>query len=282
MKKNFECNFKTSNNGNAGKNADTEWTGDHVYAMNISMANKRKDGAPITPTKLPVVKKSKAVEPEEVSNTAILNAIRGMEKKFEEQLEQLRTQAKESTSMIASLTKAVQFNAEEVKECRKKINELEKHNEYLNKENKDLKERMREQEQYKMRWCLKLKGLQEKNEENIRADIIQLCTKLVPDKDTKQLEEATDIVHRVGRKEDNCTRQVVILFAKRLVKEEIWRRSKDSQVCRERGVRFAEMLPREDREARRILWPQIEQARKDGKTAYFRGPHGYIEGKQIG
>ncbi len=89
--------------------------------MDISMADKRKDGAPITPTKLPVFKKSKAVEPEEVSNTAILNAIRGMEKKFEEQLEQLRTQAKESTSMIASLTKAVQFNAEEVKKCRKKI-----------------------------------------------------------------------------------------------------------------------------------------------------------------
>ena len=98
----------------------------------------------------------------------------------------------------------------------------------------------------------------------------------------RQLEDAVDIVHRVGRKEGNKNRHVVILFARRLIKEEIWRRSKDSPVCKERGVRLAEMLPLEDREARKNLWPQIEQARREGKRAYYRGPHGYVEGRQIG
>ncbi|KAJ7983935.1 hypothetical protein DPEC_G00368940 [Dallia pectoralis] len=159
---------------------------------------------------------------------------------------------------------------------------LESQSELLEKENRELKERVREQERYKMRWCLKLKGIKEKNEENIRTDIIHLFAKIAPDIDMRQLEDAVDIVHRIGRKEDNKNRHVVILFARRLVREEIWRRSKDSPVCKERGVRFAEMLPLEDREARKNLWPQIEQARREGKRAYYRGPHGYIEGRRIG
>lgn len=40
---------------------------------------------------------------------------------------------------------------------------------------------------------------------------------------------------------------------------------------RERGIRFAEMLPLEDREARKNLWPQIEQAHRAGKRAYNSG-----------
>ncbi|KAJ7983897.1 hypothetical protein DPEC_G00370010 [Dallia pectoralis] len=70
-----------------------------------------------------------------------------------------------------------------------------------------------------MRWCLKLKGIKEKNEENIRTDIIHLFAKIAPDIDMRQLEDAVDIVHRIGRKEDNKNRHVVILFARRLVRE---------------------------------------------------------------
>ncbi|RVE68792.1 hypothetical protein OJAV_G00094970 [Oryzias javanicus] len=70
----------------------------------------------------------------------------------------------------------------------------------------------------------------------------------------------------------------MVLFARRLVKEEIWRRSKESSVCKERGIRFSEMMPLEEREARKKLWPQVEQARREGKRAYYRGPHAFIEG----
>ena len=57
---------------------------------------------------------------------------------------------------------------------------LDSQSELLKKENKELKERVREQERYKMRWCLKLKGLKEKNDENIRTDIIHLSLRLLP------------------------------------------------------------------------------------------------------
>lgn len=87
----------------------------------------------------------------------------------------------------------------------------------------------------------------------------------------RQLEDAVDIVHRIGRKEDNRN-------ARRLINEEILRSRKDSPVCKERGIRFSETLPLEDREARKNLWP----ARSEGKRAYFRGPHGYVKGRKIG
>lgn len=254
----------------------------HDYTMEVSTISKRKDNVPTTPSKIPAGKKSKtSLKETEVSNLTILEAIQSLEKNFNEQLSQLREQAKQTSTMVASLAKAVQFNAE-VKECKGKINELERCNDRLSKENVELKERIRAQERYKMRWCLKLRGLSERKDENVRADVIQLFSEIAPDMERQQLEEAVDIVHRVGRKEGNRSRHVVVLFVRRFVKEELWRRCKDSRVCREKGVRLAEMLPREDREARGKLWPQIEQARRDGKRAYFRGPHGYIEGRQIG
>lgn len=106
---------------------DSARAGDHDYAMEASMANqtKRKDvgSAPATQYKPPAGKKSKGQHDEtEVSNLTILEAIRGMEKNFDE----LKEQAKQTSCMLAALTKAVQFNTEEVKECKEKVKELEK------------------------------------------------------------------------------------------------------------------------------------------------------------
>ncbi|KAL1252195.1 hypothetical protein QQF64_019991 [Cirrhinus molitorella] len=42
---------------------------------------------------------------------------------------------------------------------------------------------------------------------------------------------------------DSRSRNVIVLFAQRRVKEEIWWRSKDSPICKTEGIRFAEMLP---------------------------------------
>ena len=259
---------------------------EHDYAMDTAIINKRDrndDSVPTTPVKNPVGKKAKPAdngESVEVSNNAILEAILGLEKRVDEQLADLKEQTKQSSIMIASLAKAVQFNAEEVRECKKKVEDLEKQNDRLCKDNSELKDRVREQERYRMRGCLRIKGLEEKREEDIRAQVTEILRKIAPDLES-QVKEAVDIVHRVGRKMDNKVRHVIIVFAKRWVKEEIWRRTKNSQVCKDKGIRFAEVLPREDWEDRRRLWPQIEQARRAGKLAFFRGPHGYIDGRRI-
>lgn len=261
---------------------------DHDYAaMDVAVMSKRErsiDSVPSTPSKKPAEKKAKSAEiseSDEVSNATILKAILNLEKRVDEQLADLSVQCKQASTMLASLAKAVQFNSEEVKECKQKVKELERRNEQLTKDNYDLKERVREQERYKMRWCLRIKGLEEKKDEDVRSLVVGIPGKIAPDM-TSKLEESVDVVHRVGKKIENKVRHIIILFALRHVKEEIWRRTKDSAVCKNGGFHFAEVLPREDWEERRRLWPQIEQARRAGKRAFFRGPHGYIEGRRIG
>ncbi|KAI2646147.1 Tryptophan--tRNA ligase [Labeo rohita] len=115
---------------------------DHDYAMEVNVVNKRKESAPTIPSKIPVGKKSKP---------ALMEA------------------------------KAVQYNADEVKDCKEKIRDLEKCNKCLCKENKELKERIREQERCKMRWRLKIKGLTEEKDKSIRSNVIQLFNKIAPD-----------------------------------------------------------------------------------------------------
>lgn len=259
---------------------------EHDYA-NVELANaglkkreRGEDSAPPTPSKQPPEeKRSKpAEEGDGISNKKILEAILGLEKKCEAQLEDIKEQNRQSAAMIASLAKAVEFNAAEVKDCKNKVIQLEKKNEQLLKENRDLKERVREQERYRMRWCLRLKGMKETKDENIRENVLQILQKITPE---LKLEEAVDIVHRLGKRADGRNRNVVVLFTQRRIKEEIWKRSKDSSVCKREGVSFTEMLPQEDLEDRRRLWPLIDEARRAGKRAYFRGPHGFIDGRKI-
>lgn len=116
--------------------------------------------------------------------------------------------------------------------------------------------------------------------ESIREDVVQLLIKIAPEF-SSSMSEAVDVVHRVGRKEADRAREVIILFARRGMREEIWKRTKNSTVCKVAGIRFAEDLTKEDREAGRVIWPKIEQARKEGKAAGFRGPFAYINGKCI-
>ncbi len=117
---------------------------------------------------------------------------------------------------------------------------------------------MLEEERYKKMWCLGIKGLKENSSERIREDVILLLGKITPEF-AASMSEAVDVVHRVGRKESSRPREVILLFARRMVRDEIWKRTKMSSVCKEAGIRFAEDLTKEDKLLRRELWPRIEQ-----------------------
>jgi len=91
------------------------------------------------------------------------------------------------------------------------------------------------------------------------------------------MEDIVDI-HRIGRKTENKTRQIIIQFTRRQHRDAFWKLTKESRVCTEAGIRFMEDLSKEDRMAREDLWPRIDQARKNGEKAYFRGPFGFING----
>lgn len=148
------------------------------------MLNKRErgdDSLLSTPNKAPMEKRSKSAsvsEESEISNKAILEAILKLEKRVDEKLEDLQQQTKQSSAMISSLAKAVQFTTEEVNECKKRVKDFEVQNESLRKENGDLKEKIREQERYRIRWCLRIKGIEERKEEDVRSKVIQILIKL--------------------------------------------------------------------------------------------------------
>lgn len=65
------------------------------------------------------------------------------------------------------------------------------------------------------------------------------------------------------------------------MRDGVWRAAKLSEFLRANGFRFTEDLTAFDRERRRLLWPAIEKARKEGKRAHFVGHRAFIEGSEI-
>lgn len=246
----------------------------HFGEMEDTQDNLLKDTSPAR----------KWVRPnEELLGPAILEAINTLASRFdkqEKQLEVINVQIRENSVTIGNLAKALEFNAAELKECKGKVSTLEKKVVALQKENADLKERTGEYERYSRRWNLRIKGIKETMNENTREEVITLLKKVAPHW-AQKMEEIVDTTHRIGKKEEKRTRQVIVQFVKRQHRDGIWRMTKESETCKELGIRFIEDLTREDKQAREALWPQIQEARKAGKKAYFRGPYGFINGQKI-
>lgn len=144
----------------------------------------------------------------------------------------------------------------------------------------ELKERLLERERYKRRCNLRLSGLKDQEGENIREIIEELLLELFPNWE-EQIANVVDSVHRVGRKERGRNRQIIIQFVRRRHRDEVWKTSKDSAVCRDRGLRFVQDFIEEDRQAREQLWPQVKQARSLGEVAFYRGHIGIIDGQMV-
>ncbi|RXN14527.1 cytoplasmic dynein 2 heavy chain 1-like protein [Labeo rohita] len=173
-----------------------------------------------TPTKIPVPQKKVEGDGQpEVSNVAILDAINNLTA----MMELFGTQLKQNSVMIAELSKSVEFNAKEIKNCKSASSNLGKEVSKMAKENAELKERVQELECYKRRWNLKLRGLKEKTEERTRDEVLGIMAKINPQWSTK-LENMVDSVHRVGKLETGRNRQVVIQFTMRYYRDEFWRR----------------------------------------------------------
>jgi len=271
------------------KNPRTTRYSDHDYDMEIAPNSEGKRGhdevnnsPPLTPSKGAHVKKIAKQNPTAME---VLEAIQALHSRFDSQdqkMAELDVKLTQNTAMIANLTKSIEFNAEGVKECKEKISTLENQVSVLRKEVDEITERSKEQDRYRRRWNLRIKGIKEKVtvDENIRQEVIRLLGEIAPEWSQK-MEEYVDTVHRLGRKEDNKTRQVIVQFTKRQHRDAIWRMTKKSQVCEAAGIRFAEDLTKDDMLERGKLWPQILQARKAGEKAYYRGPFGYINGRRI-
>ncbi|KAK5617782.1 hypothetical protein CRENBAI_000257 [Crenichthys baileyi] len=227
-----------------------------------------------TPTKLPPAKKQ-ATE-SEVSLAAVLAAIKSLDNNVDDFGKQLQ----ENSEMFACFTLQVEQNTFRIAECKSIMENFEQKLATINKENAALKEKLLEAERYKRRWNLRLLGLKEQEGEDLRKKGEQILSRILLQW-ANQADDVIDTIHRVGRKEDGRSCQVILQFTRRCHRDTVWKMTKDSAVCKEQGLRFAQDFIKEDRLAREELWPKITKARSQGKVAFYRGHVAVIDGKVI-
>ncbi|RXN13820.1 interleukin-1 receptor-like 1 [Labeo rohita] len=102
--------------------------------------------------------------------------------------------------------------------------------------------------------------------------VIGILTQVIP-WSVEKLRQSVDTVHHLGKRNDAATklpRPVIIQFAMRTVRDEVWKKSREARVCKEMNIQFKKDFSKEDHEARAKLWPKVRQeARKNGKRAFL-------------
>ncbi len=73
--------------------------------------------------------------------------------------------------MLTNIAKAVEFNAAKIKDCKTQLQSSVCEVSALKKDNAELMERVLELERYKRRWNLRIRGLKEKEGEDIREAV---------------------------------------------------------------------------------------------------------------
>ncbi|KAI4905601.1 hypothetical protein NFI96_006897 [Prochilodus magdalenae] len=189
------------------------------------------------------------------------------------------------TELLLKFERRIEENTAAIIENKVNIEGLQRKVSELHEENKRLKESVTEQARYKRKWNLRLNSLAEKDGEDIREVVIGILTRVVP-VSVERLRETIDVVHRLGKKgnpatSDNTPRSVMIQFVARTVRDDVWKRSRDARVCQEMHIQFKEDFSKEDREARRKLWPLVRDARQRGQRAFLKEGYALINNQRI-
>ncbi|KAK7925392.1 hypothetical protein WMY93_007702 [Mugilogobius chulae] len=209
-----------------------------------------------TPIKAPNPKKKKREKPsDETAMESILKAVTEMKAALDRQSEKLDTQTeflRKFETRVEANTVAIKENNDNIVLLQQKVNELQK-------ENKCLKEEVADVARYKRRWNLRLNGLPEK------------------------MEKTSGSVLSGGNPatSNNTPRSTIMQFVSRVVRDEVWKRSKDANVCKEMHIHFKEDFSREDRAARAKLWPLVQDARRRGQRAFLKEGYALINNQRV-
>ncbi|GAA6091646.1 uncharacterized protein LOC107689943 [Tachysurus ichikawai] len=142
--------------------------------------------------------------------------------------------------------------------------------------------RVSDLERYGRQWNLKLYGIPEAARKNVLDEVIHICQEVLS-QEREKLPDVIDVTHRLGTKCPNESRPrvVIIRFVVRRYREAMWKAAKNNPFLQSHHLRFTEDLSKEDRESRQKLWPLINKAREEGKSAYFVGGRAFVEGSEI-
>lgn len=205
---------------------------------------------------------------------AILQAVHELTQKVDDQ-----------TQRFIRFEKMIGANSVAIDKNKKDISDLQSQVINLKKENATLKSACEEHSRYKRRWNLRLIGLPEKDDENVRETVIGILTRVIPIS-VERLRDTVDTVHRLGKRESSATsnngpRAVIIQFGMRTLRDEVWRKSKDARVCKDLHISFKEDFSKDDRLSRAKLWPLVQEARRRGKRAYLKEGYALIDNKRV-
>lgn len=166
------------------------------------------------------------------------------------------------------------------------MTELKQKVKSLTTENTVLRDRVNDIDAYKRRWNLKIAGVPERENENVKMVVMELLSRVSPGiKDS--LQNSVDVAHRLGLKYDKGRsgntqpRRIIVQFISCTHRDRVWADAKHSEVLKQKKIKISEDLTQSTRDARAKLWPLVEQARKEGKLAGYSGPFAIIAGRRI-
>lgn len=101
----------------------------------------------------------------------------------------------------------------------------------------DMQERLSEAERYRRRWGLRLYGVPENQDENVKRLVRDICNRVAPDFPDGYMDMAVDVAHRIGKKQDAIvSRSIIIQFAFRTARDAVWKKAKESAFLKEKNL----------------------------------------------
>lgn len=245
--------------------SDHDYTNDGMDCNQQTSLAEEFPPLPITPSKPPLPKKPnfsrEAGLGSDEAVRSLADLINSRSDTLEKMVESVRGDIKVLNAKVVYIEKRVQRNEESALKTMNRVSELER---------------------YSRRWNLRLHGLTEDREEDVRARVISVCQAILPE-EKERLPAVIDVAHRVGKLQQDQTKPtgVIMRFISRRYRDAAWKAAKKNSFLQNNGLRFSEDLTQEDRENRQKLWPHIKKARDEGKTAYFVGGKGFVNGSEI-
>lgn len=209
----------------------------HDYSTHVtpslSSADEDFPSSPVTPSKPPSSKRGKT----EKSGDNIISTLSDLINNRADGMEKL---INNNAMRIEGLKKTVDFVCAEVKDLKIKMTNAEKCIDEEKRHRSTLKNRIRELEGYHRRWSLKLYGVPEKADLNVRAEIINICQEVLPEGKIK-LPDVIDTVYRLGSKmHTDKPRPIILQFTSRVHRDTVWKAARNNSYLRDKKLRFAE------------------------------------------
>ncbi len=197
-------------------------------------------------------------------------------------ISEMKKVIQENTKHITAVKESFDVVCAKINDMKDRVLSVESQLEKYKANAESQEKRISHLESYSRRWNLKLYGLAEKENQDVRREVVQVCQSVLPEAKDK-LPDVVDTVHRLGHRKpnNNQPRGIIMQFTSSIYRDAVWRSAKKSAFPKDNNLKLAEGLSAVDRDRRNRLWPAVEKARKENKLAFFVGGRAFVNGKEI-